>query len=226
MKFSVEELAKMFDVSCVKADVTIEELNKAVALVHRYPFACAFALPCFMPWLAERIQDCPETKLGGTVGFPSGAETTATKVIIAKEAVSFGCEELDMVINIGALKSNLYDTVYEDIRSVVDVAGDRVCKAILEVAYLTDYEIQKGCELAAKAGITFVKSGTGWAAKPTELRHIELMKKTVGDSVLIKAAGGVRTLATVESFIEAGCTRFGIGIKSIEAILKEAENQI
>ena len=226
MKLSTEQLAKMIDISCVRADVAMDELNRMLELIDKYHFICAFAMPCFTPWLAKALEGRKETRLGGAVGFPSGAESTQTKLHIAKEEIAVGCQELDMVINIGALKSGMYDTVYNDIKSIVDVAEGRIVKSILEVTYLTDYEIQKASELAAKAGVTFVKSGTGWSSKPTELRHIQLMKAAVGDSAAIKAAGGVRTLDQITSFIEAGCTRFGIGIKTLETLMPQLEQSL
>lgn len=223
MKLNAEQLAKITDISCVRADVTVSELNSMVKLIEKYPFACAFSMPCFTPWLSEKIKNNKQTKLGGAIGFPSGAESTDIKIAIAKEAMANGCQELDMVINIGALKSGMYDYVYHDIKSIVDISDGRIVKTILEVTYLTDYEIQKACEIAVRAGTDFVKSGTGWSTRPTELKHIQLMKAAVGDSAAIKAAGGVRTVEQIESFMEAGCTRFGIGIKTIEALMLQTE---
>ena len=128
-----------------------------------------------------------------------------------------------MVINVGAMKSGMYDLVFEDIKAVVDIAGKTPVKSILEVAYLTDYEIQKASELAVKAGVTFVKTGTGWSNKPSTVEHIRLIKQTVGDAAKIKAAGGVRDMETIEAMINAGCSRFGLGINTILSITKEQQ---
>jgi len=219
----LENLAKMIDISAVRTDVTISELEYMMELVKKYRFICAFTMPCFTPWLADALKDVPETGLGGAVGFPSGTSTTPIKVAIAKELLSFGCNELDMVINVGALKSGLYDIVRDDIKAVVDAAQGVPVKSILEIAYLTDDEIKRGSELAVEAGVTFVKTGTGWGPKPTTVDTIRLIKETIGDSAKIKAAGGVRDLDTIYAMKEAGCSRFGIGLNSLVKIMEEAD---
>lgn len=127
-----------------------------------------------------------------------------------------------MVINVGALKSGQYDIVHDDIKAVVDAAAGVPVKSILEICYLTDDEIKRGSEIAVKAGVTFVKTGTGWGPKPTTVETVRLIKQTIGDSALIKAAGGVRNLDTMLAMIDAGCNRFGIGIRSAMNIFKEA----
>jgi deoxyribose-phosphate aldolase len=164
--------------------------------------------------------------VGGTVGFPSGADTTRQKVFCAREALAAGVQELDMVINVGALKSGLTDMVYEDIRAVVDAAEGKPTKCILEIAYLTDDEIRRGAELAAKAGVSFVKTGTGWASKPTTVDTIRIIRGAIGDAARIKAAGGVRTLDVMLAMVDAGCTRFGIGLRSIMSIMKEVDARL
>ena len=125
-------------------------------------------------------------------------------------------------INIGALKSGRYDLVRDDIRAVVDACSVPV-KSILEVAYLTDDEIRIASRLAVEAGVAFVKTGTGWANKPTTVETIKLIKSEIGDSAKIKAAGGVRDLSTLLAMIREGCSRFGIGLNSAIKIIQEAE---
>ena len=179
-------------------------------------------MPCFTRRLVEKLADEPEVMVGGVVGFPSGAETTFIKTAIAKEMMSTGVNELDMVTNVGALKSGEYDLFRDDIRAVVDAANGMPVKSILEVSYLTDDEIKKGAELAVEAGVTYVKTGTGWGPRPTTVHDIEIIKSTIGDAALIKAAGGVRNLDTLLDMVKAGCNRFGIGINSVMKILQEA----
>jgi len=140
----------------------------------------------------------------------------------ARALLAMGCDELDMVINVGQLKSGNHDTVYQDIRAVVKAAGEVPVKSILEIAYLTDQEIMAGSKIAADAGVTFVKTGTGWADKPTTVRTIELIRQAIGERALIKAAGGVRTLGDLEAMYDAGCGRFGISAASALKILNEA----
>lgn len=222
----LHQIARMVDISGVRTDVTQAELSQIVSAAKHYRFICAFAMPCFTGWMVQQFQTEPDILVGGTVGFPSGADTTAIKVATAKEMLSLGVDELDMVINVGALKSGMNQQVYDDIRAVVDASEGKPTKSILEIAYLTDEEICRGAELAVKAGVRYVKTGTGWANKPTTVDTIRLIKSTIGDSALIKAAGGVRTLDTMLDMIEAGCSRFGIGLRSIIAIMKEVDQRL
>lgn len=216
------KIPRIIDISGVRTDVTLEEIDQIVRVAKQFKFICTFAMPCFTRLLVEKLADEPDVMVGGVVGFPSGADTTFVKVADAKEMMSYGVDELDMVINVGALKSGHYDLVRDDIRAVVEAANGIPVKSILEVAYLTEDEIRRGSLLAVEAGVSYVKTGTGWAGKPTTVDHIRLIKSTIGDAAKIKAAGGVRTLDTLLEMVDAGCDRFGIGLKSVMRILEEA----
>lgn len=215
------KIPRMIDISGVRTDVTLEELDQIVLLAQQYRFVCAFAMPCFTHYLVEKLSQDDDIMVGGVVGFPSGADTTSLKVADVKEMMAAGVHELDMVINVGALKSGRYDLVRDDIRAVVDAASGLPVKSILEVAYLTDDEIARGAELAVEAGVSYVKTGTGWASRPTTVDSIKLIKKTIGNAALIKAAGGIRTLDTLLEMVDAGCSRFGIGVNSVIKIMDE-----
>lgn len=218
---NLNEIPRLIDLSCVRTNSAMPELNKMVELAKDYRFICLFAMPCFTPWLAEQIKGESDILLGGTTGFPSGGDTTETKVITAKQLVSMGCNEIDMVVNVGALKSGCYDMVRDDIRAVKEAIGDIPLKTILEVSLLTDDEIRRGSLIAVENGATFVKTGTGWHGATT-VDHIRLIRETIGTSAKIKAAGGVRSVKMIEDMVEAGCSRFGIGVNSSIDILKEA----
>lgn len=223
----LQTIHRRVDISGVRADVSLQELQKIVTAAKHYQFICAFALPCFTPYLVKMLKDEPAIHVGATIGFPSGAETTFLKVASAKEQIAMGVDELDMVINIGAAKSGRFDLVEQDIRAVVEAADGRFpVKSILEIAYLTDDEIRRASEAAVRAGVTYVKTGTGWAGKPTTVDTIKLIKSTIGDAALIKAAGGVRTLDTMLEMIDAGCDRFGIGLRSIMSIMKDVDARL
>ena len=223
----LQTINRRVDISGVRADVSLQELEKIVKASKHYQFICAFALPCFTPYMVEALKDEPAIHVGATVGFPSGADTTAMKVASAKEQMAMGVDELDMVINIGAAKSGRFDLVENDIRAVVEAAdGKYPVKSILEICYLTDDEIKQASEAAVRAGVTYVKTGTGWGNKPTTVDTIKLIKSTIGDSAMIKAAGGVRTLDTMLEMIDAGCDRFGIGLRSIMSIMKEVDARL
>lgn len=214
-----ENLPRMLDVSAVKSESGIDEVKKTAELALGYGCICVFSLPIYTEYLGSLVKGS-STLLGGTVGFPSGADTTSFKVVCAKELVKMGCEELDMVIPVGALKSGNYEYVVNDIKAIRDVAEERCLKAIIEVSLLTDDEILRASELAVRGGVDFVKSGTGWQG-PTTIEHIRLMKRAVGNDAKLKAAGGIRDLATIDAMIAEGCTRFGVGISSVVKIMDE-----
>lgn len=212
----------MIDISCVKTNSSFEEMYKMVELAKKYKFICCFSMPYYTEWLIDQLKDTPDVMVGGTVGFPHGNDLTQIKVQSAVIQKQLGCREIDMVQNVTALKHGDYDVVAADIAAVKAAIGDTPLKVIQEVAYLTDYELCKGAEIAVKSGAAFVKTGTGWADKPTTVHHIRLIHDTIGDSAGIKAAGGVRDLATMMAMIDAGCSRFGIGVNSTVKILQEA----
>ncbi len=206
------------------ADVSIKELDKIIMAAKHYRFICVYALPYFTPYMIDHLKDEPDIQVGGTVGFPSGADTTSIKVQSAKEQITMGVGELDMVINIGAAKSGRFDLVENDIRAVVDAAeGKYPVKSILEICYLSDDEIRYAAEAAVRAGVTYVKTGTGWGNKPTTVDTIKLIKSTIGNAAKIKAAGGVHSLDAMLQMMDEGCDRFGIGLRSIMSIMKEVD---
>jgi len=217
--FTKKELADMIDISAVQTTSDKASVEEVARLAREYQFICAFAMPNLTPYLIQLL-DGSGVRIGGTVGFPSGADTTEMKASIAKDLVRMGCDELDMVIAVNLLKSGMYKEVLDDIKRIHDIADGRVFKTILEVNYLTDDEIKRACELALQGGVTFVKSGTGWSGATT-LHHIQLMKSAVGNEAKVKAAGGVRDLKTICDMMDAGCERFGVGCKSIVNIMKE-----
>ncbi|MCT4687924.1 deoxyribose-phosphate aldolase [Vallitalea sp.] len=221
-KLGVKEIPRLIDISAVRTDVTLDEVNEIVAIAKKYNFICTFVMPCFTDILIKQLKNDDNILVGGVVGFPSGADLTKTKVDTTISMIQAGCDEIDMVINVGALKSEKYDLVYNDIKAVVDVVGDIPVKAIIEIAYLTDDEIKIASKLAVKAGVTYVKTGTGWASKPSTVNTVKIIKEVVKDDALIKVAGGVRSLATLEEMYEAGARRFGISMTSALKILKEA----
>lgn len=222
-KPDLNQINRMIDISAVRTDVTLDELEMVIDMAIRYNLICAFAMPCFTHVLVDKLASYEAISVGGVIGFPSGAITTAMKVKEVEEMHTLGVDELDMVINVGAMKSKMYDVVYEDIKAVVEAADGKPVKSILEIAYLSDYEIAKASEIAVKAGVAFVKTGTGWGNKPTTVETIKIIKSAIGDSAQIKAAGGVRDLKTIQEMLDAGCTRFGIGMNTVKHIFNELE---
>ena len=219
---NIQSIAKMIDISCVRTDSDLFEINRMIRIAKHFRFICTFAMPGFTKYLVDELTPEKDIMVGGVVGFPSGADTTSIKVVTAKEMISAGVDELDMVANVGALKSGKYDEVFSDIRAVVEAANGLPVKCILEIAYLTDDEIRRCAEIAVRAGVTYVKTGTGWASKPTTVDTVKLIKSEIGNAAKIKAAGGVRSLETLLEMVDAGACRFGIGVNSALSIMKEA----
>jgi len=205
-----EQLAKTIDHSLLKPELTEADITAGCQLAARYHVASVCVKPSFVP-LAVDLLKGSDVAVGTVIGFPHGGCTTAVKVFEAENAMDNGAVELDMVINIGMLRSGNREYVEGDIRSVVKAGHKRgaLVKVILENAYLTDQEKVLGCQLTELAGADFVKTSTGFAASGATIEDLKLMRATVGPQVQVKAAGGVRTLDALLAVIDAGCTRSG-----------------
>jgi deoxyribose-phosphate aldolase len=221
MKLTAQQLARMLDLSAVRADVELAEVHRLAEAARQYGCVCAFVLPCYLPTLKTLLAEAPGVGVGGVVGFPSGAHSTAIKVAEAREQLVAGAGELDMVLNVGMLRSGRDAYVAKDIRAVVEAAGSVPVKVILEAHHLNDDEIVRASQLAVGAGAAFVKTGTGWAPTGATLHNVRLIKAAVGDAAQVKAAGGVRDLKTVVAMLRLGVTRFGVGLTSGLQILAE-----
>lgn len=220
MKITYSEMAKMMDPSCLKLDTSYADYDALVAACKKYSFGCAFIWPAYYAEFSVAIKGTV-TEFGTSLAFPSGQETTETKVHQARLFTSLGAQQVDMVMNVGWLKSGKYDMVKADIAAVREATKYTSLKVIIEAMVLTDEEIIKASEIVADCGADYVKSGTGFSAEPTNLHHIALMKKAVGNRCKLKAAGGVRSLDTLTKMHALGVTRFGIGLKNAIAIAEE-----
>ncbi|TCP31331.1 deoxyribose-phosphate aldolase [Scopulibacillus darangshiensis] len=203
-------LAGMIDHTLLKADATKEQIVTLAEEAKTYSFASVCINPTWVKTAAEILNDTPEVKVCTVIGFPLGATTSKVKAFETTNAIENGATEVDMVINMGALKARQYDVVEKDIRAVVDAAeGKALTKVIIETCLLTDEEKVKACELAVSAGADFVKTSTGFSTGGATAEDVALMRKTVGSNVGVKASGGVRSLEDAEAVIEAGATRIG-----------------
>lgn len=220
----IQTLHRHIDISCVKSTHTKAEIDTMLSYAKKYQFISVFAMPCYTPYIIESLREEPMIKPGGVVGFPTGCDSTFSKVEQAKELILMGCLELDMVMAYGMLKSGYYDYVFEDIKQVIQVSNAIPVKVIIEASYLSDYEIAKACEISVRAGATFVKSGTGWSKEPTTIHMIKIMKDAIAEKALIKAAGGIRSLNTIAQMMELGCERFGMSAESARAVMEEIHN--
>ena len=204
-----QQLAKTIDHSLLRPELTEADVIAGCELAAQYDVASVCVKPCHVK-LSQQALEGTEVAVGTVVGFPHGSNTTETKVTEAQQAIADGAAELDMVLNIGELRSGNTDYVRSDIQAVVDTAQGRVIvKVILENAYLTDDEKILACQLCEQAGADFVKTSTGFAPGGATIPDLKLMRATVGPQVQVKAAGGVRTLDGLLEVIDVGVTRAG-----------------
>ncbi|MFR1890657.1 MAG: deoxyribose-phosphate aldolase [Anaerostipes caccae] len=217
MEMTKQEFLSKVDHSLLKPQLTGEEIMEGLQFAKENHCASVCINPCNLD-MAREVLAGTDVKIGTVIGFPSGAHTTFSKVAEAVDAYARGAVELDMVIDIGALRNGEYEDVKKDIEAVVN-ATPGIVKVILETAFLTKEEIRKGCELTEEAGAAYVKTSTGFAPSGAAAEDIRLMRETVSEKVHVKAAGGINNLADCMAMIEAGSDR--IGISRTKAILEE-----
>jgi deoxyribose-phosphate aldolase len=204
-----KEIASMIDHTLLKPEATEKDITRVCEEALTYGFASVCVNPCWVP-LVSRLLRGTRVKVCTVVGFPLGANTAEVKAFEARNAVICGAQEIDMVINIGALRGGKYEEVKRDINLVVKASGPLVkVKVILETAYLSDEEKIKGCVLAMEAGADFVKTSTGFSREGATARDVALMKKVVDGCLGVKAAGGIHSYEQAIELIEAGATRIG-----------------
>ncbi|UXR82634.1 deoxyribose-phosphate aldolase [Staphylococcus sp. IVB6214] len=199
---------KYIDHTLLKPESTRQQIDKIIEEAKEYHFKSVCVNPTHVVYAAEKLADS-DVLVCTVIGFPLGASTSEVKACETKDAISKGADEIDMVINIGALKDGRYDDVKADIAAVVEASGDKTVKVIIETVLLTDEEKVKACELSKAAGADFVKTSTGFAGSGATPEDVKLMKDTVGDALEVKASGGVRNLADFQAMLEAGATRVG-----------------
>ncbi|TWT16723.1 deoxyribose-phosphate aldolase [Streptococcus sp. sy010] len=211
------QLNKYIDHTLLKQDSTREQIDQLIAEAKEYDFASVCVNPTWISYCAKALEET-DVKVCTVVGFPLGATLSDVKAFETAASIKAGADEIDMVINIGALKSGDLDLVESDIRAVVEASQDKLVKVIIETCLLTEEEKVLACQLAVKAGADFVKTSTGFSTNGATVADVKLMRETVGLEVGVKAAGGARSLADAQAFIEAGATR--IGTSSGVAIIK------
>ncbi|MDT2842207.1 deoxyribose-phosphate aldolase [Vagococcus lutrae] len=217
-------VAKLIDHTALKANTTKEDILKLIEEAKEYGFFSVCINPYWVSLAAKELAES-DVKVCTVIGFPLGANSSAVKAAETKQAIEDGANEVDMVINVGALKSGDEKTVLEDIKAVVDAAaGKTLVKVIIETALLTDEEKVKVCQLAVEAGADFVKTSTGFSTAGAKPEDVKLMKETVGDKAEVKASGGIHSKADVDAMVEAGATRIGAsaGIAIVTGAAKES----
>ncbi len=214
------ELNRYIDHTLLKADATSEMITKLCEEAKEYHFASVCVNSAYVP-LASKLLKETDTKVCCVVGFPLGAALSEAKAAETRLSVAAGAEEVDMVINIGLAKAGEWQCVREDIQAVVDAAHPKaIVKVIIECCLLTDEEKERACIAAKEAGADFVKTSTGFSVGGATEADVALMRRTVGDKMGVKAAGGIRTYADAMKMISAGANR--LGASAGIAIMKEA----
>jgi len=215
-----QDIARLIDHTLLKPEATPTEIAKLCAEAKAYHFAAVCVNPPFVKQCAAALRGS-DVAVCTVVGFPLGAHTTQTKVFETLQALTDGAKEIDMVINLGALRARQDEIVRDDIRAVRDAAhaGGAIVKVIIECALLSHDERVWACELAKAAGADFVKTSTGFSARGASVADVIFMRRTVGDKLGVKAAGGIKTLEQTLALIDAGATRIGAsaGVKIVEA---------
>ena len=204
----MENIASSIDHTLLKPMAIESDIKKLCQEAKENKFAAVCVNPTHVPLAKYELRSSP-VKVCTVIGFPLGANTSESKALETMNAINNGADEIDMVINIGALKDRNYEFVKNDISAVVFAAAGKTVKVILETCLLTDEEITKACECAKGANANFVKTSTGFSTEGATLNAVETMKKAVGDSMKIKASGGIRDRDTALKYLEAGASRLG-----------------
>ncbi len=199
---------KLFDHTILKADATRADVERVCREAVQYGFMSVCVNSFYTAFVAERLKGSG-VKVCTVIGFPLGQMSTRAKAAETRIAVEDGADEIDMVINVGALKDRDYETVLTDIRQVKEACGGALLKVIIETCLLAEEEKVKACELAVEAGADFVKTSTGFSTGGAVCEDVALMRRIVGESVGVKASGGIRDTQTAERMVEAGASRLG-----------------
>lgn len=214
----MDNLSKYIDHTLLKPEATKLEITKLCKEAKEHEFFSVCINPTYVNFAKEELKDT-DVKVATVIGFPLGSTTREVKAFEAENAIKNGADELDMVINVGALKDKDYELVKEDIEAVVNVAkGKALVKVIIETCLLDNEEKKKACELAKEAGADFVKTSTGFSTGGATEEDVNLMREVVGEDMGVKASGGIRDYETAIKMIEAGATRLGASssIKIVE----------
>ncbi|MFU0769124.1 deoxyribose-phosphate aldolase [Staphylococcus pasteuri] len=211
--------AKFIDHTQLKPESTREQIDKIINEAKEYGFKSICVNPTHVKYSAEQLKGT-DVLVCTVIGFPLGASTKEVKAFETKNAIENGASEIDMVINIGALKDGRLDEVKDDIESVVKASNGKTVKVIIENVLLSDEEKVTACKIAKEAGADFVKTSTGFAGGGATASDVKLMKDTVGEALEVKASGGVRNLEDFNNMLEAGATRIGAsaGVQIIQGL--------
>lgn len=219
------ELNRYIDHTVLKATTTLKDIDKLCKEALEYNFYSVCVNGAYVKYCSDKLKGT-DVKVATVVGFPLGAMSTEAKVFESKDAILNGASEIDMVINIGMLKSKEYNYVEDEIRRIKQAIGENVLKVIIETCYLTEEEKKIACELSLKAKADFVKTSTGFGTSGATFEDVVLMKEIVKDNAKVKASGGVKDYETAIKYIELGASRLGTssGLDIINKTNKNKDN--
>lgn len=216
----IKEILSKCDHTLLGQTATWQDIKAICDDGMKYATASVCIPPCFVKQAKEYVGE--KLKICTVIGFPNGYNTTAVKVFETKEALAEGADEIDMVINIGALKEGKLDFVKNEISELKKACGDKILKVIIETCLLTDEEKITMCRLVTEAGADYIKTSTGFSTNGATLQDVKLMRENVGENVLVKAAGGIKDLKDAEDFLNIGASRLGTSrvVKAVKALEK------
>lgn len=212
----MKNINQYIDQTILRPEATRQDIMRFLDEVEKYKFYAACVNPCWVKMVRKHLP--ADTKLCSVVGFPLGASSTKVKTYAAKDLIEMGCDEIDMVMNIGRLKGKDYKHVGKEIRSVVEAAQDRIVKVIIETCLLTDDEKRAATHIVVESGAHFVKTSTGFLGEGARIADVVMLREIVGPDFGVKASGGIRDYDSAVRFIEAGANRLGTsaGVKIVE----------
>ncbi len=220
----MKDLNRYIDHTNLKATATPQDIIKLCNEAKEYNFYAVCVSSSYVSLAANELQNS-DVKVASVVGFPLGSNSSRSKVCEAAQCIKDGADEIDMVLNIGFLKAKMNESVLEEISTLKEIIGSRTLKVILETCYLTDNEIRMGCQIAKQAGADFVKTSTGFGTDGATEHVVKIMIDEVGDTLKIKASGGIKDTATAKRYIEMGVSRIGTssGIEMVTSLNKDSD---
>lgn len=221
MKLTAQSIARLIDISAVQAPHGKTEIRQMVRAAREHRFIAVHVLPCWVRFLREELAGAEGILIGAPVGFPGGGHRTEIKLAEARMLVQDGVQEMDMMLNVGRLRSGDRSYCEDEIRAVVQAVRPVPVKVIIEVHYLDREQIREACEACISAGAAFVKTATGWAPSGATLEVVQYITSLVGERIKVKAAGSIRSLDTLVKMYRMGVSRFGINLKTAVEIVRE-----
>ncbi|MDP2688116.1 MAG: deoxyribose-phosphate aldolase [Aequorivita sp.] len=220
----MKDLNRYIDHTFLKATATPQDILKLCNEAKEYNFYAVCLNSCYVSLAANELQNS-DVKIASVVGFPLGSNSTRSKVCEAEQCIKDGADEIDMVLNIGYLKAKMYESVRKEISAIKEAIGSSLLKVILETCYLTDDEIRIACQIAKQAGADYVKTSTGFGTDGATEHVVKIMIDEVGDTLKIKASGGIKNTATAKRYIEMGVSRIGTssGIEIVTSLKKDTD---